>query len=206
VAINTQLQIETKTITDEAVLLADKIFNGTSIRDLIEYSRAIHAEMDAIISVARTSGGMVVGSTLYTTTFPCHSCARHIVAAGINRVFYIEPYEKSLAKDLHSDSIEFDHDDENSGEKEIHVMQSSPVGQAKTRFVHFEGVAPRQYLNLFRMHSDRKTKELGKVINVHPVESQKSITEYLDDYRDFETKVVEHLKKVTGNTLKKSNS
>lgn len=175
--------------------IADKIYAVSGIRDLIEYSRSIHAEMDAIISVARTGGGMLVGATLYTTTFPCHSCARHIVASGIGRVFYIEPYEKSLAKDLHSDSIEFEQDEDCLVEQNKPI--SSPKEQNKTRFVHFEGVAPRQYLNLFRMNADRKTKE-GKVIQIHTTVSDKSITEYLDDYRDFESKVVDHLRSIIG--------
>lgn len=180
-------------VGDAAAMVADRVYAETGIRDLIEYSRSIHAEMDAIISVARSGGGVLADSSLYTTTFPCHSCARHIVAAGIKRVFYIEPYEKSLAKKLHSDSIEFEPDDDVANEQE----KASTVSreQTKTRFVHFEGVAPRQYLNLFRMHAERKTRE-GKVIQVHPVTSEKSITEYLDDYRDFEAKVVKHLKHV----------
>ena len=45
------------------------------------------------------------GTTLYTTTFPCHNCTRHIVAAGISRVVYVKPYPKSLAFQLHYDSI-----------------------------------------------------------------------------------------------------
>lgn len=45
------------------------------------------------------------GATLYSTTFPCHNCARHIVGAGIARVVFVEPYTKSRAEQLHSDSI-----------------------------------------------------------------------------------------------------
>ena len=48
----------------------------------------------------------MVGGTLYTTTFPCHNCTRHIVASGIAKVYYIEPYAKSLALELHNDAIE----------------------------------------------------------------------------------------------------
>ena len=78
---------------------------GTPVKDLIEYSRSIHAEMEAIVSAGRTGKSGMVGGTLYTTTFPCHNCARHIVAAGISKVYYVEPYAKSLALELHSDAI-----------------------------------------------------------------------------------------------------
>src|SRR5581483_12276571 len=40
-----------------------------SILDITEYGRAVHAEMDALLTCAR-SGVSPVGGTLYTTTFP----------------------------------------------------------------------------------------------------------------------------------------
>lgn len=79
----------------------------TEIGDLIEFSRAVHAEMDAILSAAR-SGRSTVGGRLFVTTFPCHYCARHIIAAGVHEVQYIEPYPKSQALELHQDAIEQD--------------------------------------------------------------------------------------------------
>jgi len=57
--------------------------------------------MDAILALARGGETGIVGSTLYCTNYPCHYCAKHIIAAGINRVVYLEPYEKSLARKLH---------------------------------------------------------------------------------------------------------
>lgn len=76
----------------------------TSLGRLVEFSRAVHAEMDAILSAAR-QGASPVGGRLFVTTFPCHYCARHIVSAGIDEVQYIEPYPKSRAFDLHGDAI-----------------------------------------------------------------------------------------------------
>jgi deoxycytidylate deaminase len=164
--------------SDTAAILAEAVRRRSSIKDLIEYSRAVHAEMEAIISVARKAASGLVGATLYTTTFPCHSCARHIVAAGVKRVFYIEPYERSLALELHGDSIALDAD-----------------ASGKVEFIHFEGVAPRQYAAMFRPSGERKTKD-GMAVRVAPVEKEKSLPEYLDSYRDFESKVVEHWKQM----------
>jgi len=76
----------------------------TPMGQALEFSRAVHAEMAAILAAAR-SGALLVGSKLYVTTFPCHYCARHIVAVGVDEVQYIEPYPKSRALKLHSDSI-----------------------------------------------------------------------------------------------------
>ncbi len=76
----------------------------TSLWSITEYGRAVHAEMEAMLSCART-GVSTRGASLFSTTFPCHNCAKHIVAAGIVRVVYVEPYPKSLALSLHKDAI-----------------------------------------------------------------------------------------------------
>jgi deoxycytidylate deaminase len=58
--------------------------------DITEFGRAVHAEMEALLACAR-SGRSARDAVLYTTTFPCHNCTRHIIAAGISKVIYIEP-------------------------------------------------------------------------------------------------------------------
>lgn len=165
--------------TIERSSLLDSIYKNTGIRDLIEFSRSVHAEMDAIVALVRTGSGGIAGSTLYTTTFPCHNCARHIVAAGITKVYYIEPYEKSLAKDLHSDSIAFE------------VEESTAATPNRVEFLHFEGVAPRQFNNLFRAESRKNAT--GKFIAISSRTAEKRLPEYIDAYQDFETKAVQHL-------------
>lgn len=165
------------------------VFKASHIDDLTEFSRAVHAEMDAIISLARSGTPGIVGSNLFTTTFPCHSCARHIVAAGISKVYYIEPYEKSLAKKLHGDAIEFDTEDDEAEKSEYNARPAAGA----VKFIHFEGVTPRQYLNFFQM-TRRKDSIKGGVIKIMPKDAPKAVSEYLDDYRAFEAKVVEKLK------------
>jgi hypothetical protein len=103
--------------------------------NVIEFGRAVHAEMAALMDSARR-GVPVKNATLYCTTFPCHLCARHIVAAGIRRVVYIEPYPKSLAAQLYPDSI---------------AVESAVKSDRLVSFEPFVGVAPRQYMNLFSM-------------------------------------------------------
>lgn len=112
----------------------------TRLRDLIEFGRAVHAELSAIIDAARR-GVAVKGATMYVTTFPCHHCARHIIAAGIQRVVYIYPYPKSLAADLHGDAIQ--------------TTNLSLFDASRVRFEPFLGVAPRQYMNFFTMPERR---------------------------------------------------
>lgn len=163
--------------------IATIAFSASGMPDLIEFSRAVHAEMEAIVSLARGSLGSTVGATLYTTTFPCHNCARHIIAAGIRRVYYIEPYEKSLALESHGDAIVvLDHDD-NLPEKQ---------DQKRVEFVHFSGVAPNLFPSLFMRERGRKGDD-GSLICFDLSEEgeppRKIVREYLDSYRAFETKV-----------------
>jgi deoxycytidylate deaminase len=82
----------------------DKRIQDSLLMDALEYGRVVHAEMGALSDAARL-GHQVKDGVLYCTTFPCHLCAKHIVAAGIARVVFLEPYPKSLAPHLHSDSI-----------------------------------------------------------------------------------------------------
>jgi deoxycytidylate deaminase len=125
---------------------------STRLLDISEFGRAVHAEMDAILSCAR-AGIETRGATLFSTTFPCHNCAKHIVSAGIERVVYIEPYEKSKALELHGDSIALDD----------HGSDANIV--SKVVFEPFVGVGPRRYFDLFSMRlSDgypTKRKEKG---------------------------------------------
>ncbi|MBL8578885.1 MAG: dCMP deaminase [Mesorhizobium sp.] len=105
--------------------------------DALEYGRIVHAEMSAISDAARLGHALKDG-ILYCTTFPCHMCAKHIVSAGIAKVFFLEPYPKSLALDLHSDSIQIESSDRGR-------YQSYPAVQ----FQHFHGISPRRYRELF---------------------------------------------------------
>ena len=59
-----------------------------------EYGRMVHAEMNSLSDAARL-GRAVAGATIYVTTYPCHNCAKHLIAAGLQRIVFVEPYPKS---------------------------------------------------------------------------------------------------------------
>ncbi|OSI16847.1 cytidine deaminase [Neisseria dumasiana] len=113
-----------------------QILKETKISDLTEFGRIVHAEMDALLACSRM-GIPTIGATLYCTTFPCHNCAKHIIASGIKRVVYVEPYPKSRALEFHSESIILRSDFEN------------PIEENKISFEPFIGVGPRRFLDLF---------------------------------------------------------
>lgn len=141
---------------DDEELIGDvkKQLSKSILLDVTEFGRPVHAEMEAILSAARI-GVSPRDGTLYCTTFPCHNCAKHIVAAGISRVVYVEPYPKSKAGELHKDSIEIDEDS----------------GGEKVSFVPFVGIGSRRFIDLFSMGSEsgyeiaRKDKKSNNAID-----------------------------------------
>lgn len=163
--------------TGATLLRITDALKRTDIRNLIEYSRAVHAEMEAIISVARGNKPGLIGSTLYCTTFPCHSCARHIVASGIKRVIYIEPYAKSLAVSLHGDAV---------------TMNESEAA-SRVAFLQYEGTAPKNMIRLFKHGSQRKHD--GRMIKSDPRYASPIFPSPLDGFAFREQLVVDSLLK-----------
>lgn len=119
-------------------------FKNLRISNLIEFGRMVHAEMFALMEAARR-GLSVQGGTLYCTTFPCHMCARHIIAAGIREVVYIEPYPKSMTSDLYGDMIKIECPTEDVAASRLSSRPSNVY------FQPFHGVAPRLFRNAFEM-------------------------------------------------------
>jgi deoxycytidylate deaminase len=130
---------------------------SSPIDDITEYGRVVHAEMDALLTCARNSISCR-GATLYTTTYPCHNCAKHVIAAGIRRVVYVEPYPKSKALEFHPDSAF------------AGFESARQEGNNRVVFEPFVGVGPRRFFDLFSMKQGsgfplkRKDKSTGKVL------------------------------------------
>jgi deoxycytidylate deaminase len=188
----------------QARQLRDRLLKGlpdvvleTKVGDVTEYGRATHAEMSALLDAAQR-GVPVQGSTLFTTTFPCHNCARHIIEAGVERVVFIEPYAKSQALSLHADAME------------LVAAHSSMRSRRRVQFEPFVGVAPRRYLELFDAlsrerwgHPKRKNKR-GEPLDFDGVRAtatpvfsdleQKDLRPTVPIYRHRERRVVDLLK------------
>jgi deoxycytidylate deaminase len=147
--------------------IADRgVFKGTRLQNLIEYGRAVHAEMAAITDAAKR-GVSIKDLTLYSTTFPCHLCARHIIAAGITRVVYIEPYPKSAAEELYGDSLTVDAE-ERSGRK--------------VAFEPFVGISPNLYVLAFGFLSGSRKDSKGEVRNWQPAKAEPRLKQFVASY------------------------
>jgi len=72
-----------------------KIPSGTKA----EICRGIHAEQNTIVQCA-VYGISSKGSTLYTTHQPCTVCTKILIAGGIKRIVYKEPYPDKFAQSL----------------------------------------------------------------------------------------------------------
>ncbi|MGA9582429.1 MAG: anti-phage dCTP deaminase [Allosphingosinicella sp.] len=125
-----------------------ELFKDLRVSNLIEFGRVVHAEMSALMRAAQR-GIAVDGSELYSTTFPCHMCARHIISAGITRVVYIEPYPKSMTAELFPETVSIDKAP-NAVKATTQAKGKRAVVKPLVRFDPFEGIAPSLFVTLFR--------------------------------------------------------
>ncbi len=136
-----------------------KVLENSQLADLTEYGRPVHAEMAALSDCSRL-GLKTNKANIYCTTFPCHNCAKHIIASGIREVVFMEPYPKSKTLEFYDDSAtnEF-----NSRKNKVY-------------FRPFVGVGPRRFLEFFSMsqgfrEKKRKNRVNGKAVSFGDRES-----------------------------------
>lgn len=177
---------------------AREAFKRSRVMSLLEFGRTSHAEMEAVLAAGRI-GASPRDATLFTTTFPCHQCARLIVTAGVRKVVYIEPYPKSRALELHRDAI-YGYDDASAPHcddgdcNEVHAV----------RFEPFVGIGPHRFTDLFSMTTsagiarERKIKSSGDRIRWDAKTAIPKVEMLPLSYLDLEAKVLYQLKKFLG--------
>jgi deoxycytidylate deaminase len=177
---------------------AREAFKKSRVMGLLEFGRTSHAEMEAVLAAGRI-GASSRGATLYTTTFPCHQCARLIVTAGVRRVVYIEPYPKSRALELHRDAIH-GYDDPAAP----HCGRPGCTDPHVVRFEPFLGIGPHRFVDLFSLTTsagiprDRKTRASGDRIRWNAKTSPPKVEMLPLSYLDLEAKALYQLKKFMG--------
>ncbi|MBZ4415042.1 anti-phage dCTP deaminase [Myxococcus sp. RHSTA-1-4] len=164
--------------SEERKQLKSMLRKNSRIGGLLEFSRAVHAEMDALLGAARM-GVSPKGCRLFVTTFPCHYCARHLVEAGVDEVQYIEPYPKSRALKLHGDSIT----------EQARDWRPPSQGGTKVLFRPFTGVAPRLYWRAFLKDRELKSSDGRMQIGEPEWGTAWDISKL--SYADLETKLME---------------
>ena len=59
----------------------------------------IHSELNAIINAARHAA-LAEELVLYATSFPCCSCMKAVIQAGVKRIVYVEDYVDDFSRQL----------------------------------------------------------------------------------------------------------
>ena len=90
-----------------------------------EFTRALHAEENAMFQGLANSKGNMFGSTLYTTSRTCTLCAKKAYQLGISRICYIEEYT------------------------DIAIEQTLRVGERQINIDRFQGVVGAAFFRLF---------------------------------------------------------
>lgn len=90
------------------------------------HTRALHAEENAFLQIAKYGGQAIDGGFLFTTASPCELCAKKAYQLGIKKVFYIDPYP-GISKD--------------------HILGS---GDRKPDVILFTGAIGRAYHELYQ--------------------------------------------------------
>lgn len=154
------------------------------ISNVLDFHPCTHAEIAAVLDAAKL-GVSIRNATLYSTTYPCHLCAKDILNAGISEVVYLEAYPKSKNKELYPDLIDTD----------------PKIVSELIPFKAYIGIGPKAYYYAYSVHNHTKNPEWGFPI------LQFVRSEY---YESLEKDVLEHIENIikNGNTnckLKKCN-
>ena len=127
------------------------IIREVLMKHKLEFSRVIHAEIDAIISAIR-SGTSTIGCKMFVTGFPCPACIGYIASAGVNEVIYLEPYPPTEVFNRYSDSITSSASGWISPSSMRLIYSANVANQVKHSRVLFRpyvGIAPRRYADVF---------------------------------------------------------
>lgn len=65
----------------------------------LDVCRCLHSETSLICQCAQ-KGISTRNATVYTTLYPCVNCAKILIAAGVRRIIYSEPYSDKRATQL----------------------------------------------------------------------------------------------------------
>lgn len=90
-----------------------------------EYTRALHAEENAFLQIAKTGGTSLANTTLYTTASTCTLCAKKAYHLGVQRIVYIDDYD------------------------DMALEHTLLTGSRKIEYEQFEGITGAAYFSLF---------------------------------------------------------
>ncbi|WP_339435011.1 deaminase [Pseudomonas orientalis] len=90
------------------------------------HTRALHAEENAFLQIAKHGGQKLSGGVLFTTASPCELCAKKAYQLGLKKIVYIDPYPGIATQ---------------------HILSS---GQNKPELELFKGAVGRAFYQLYQ--------------------------------------------------------
>ena len=73
--------------------------NNIPSGQMLDMCYAVHAEQNAIMNALKT-GEDLKGAVLYVNTYPCATCFKLTIQAGIKEIYYIDEYENEFTKQM----------------------------------------------------------------------------------------------------------
>jgi len=67
--------------------------------DSHELCRGVHAEQNAIVQAAH-HGVSINGATLFCTNLPCSICAKMLINAGVQKIYYKSGYADDISEEM----------------------------------------------------------------------------------------------------------
>ncbi len=133
------------------------------------HTRALHAEENAMLQIAKHGGQPLLNGILYTTASPCELCAKKAYQLGLS-IIYIDPYP----------GISMKHILENGFNQPNIKMFSGVVGRSYLK-LYEPFMAYKDELDLITQHSKPKEKKYKKLQQ----ELQKLLEQEINDSFDF---------------------
>jgi len=84
--------IKSLNLGDKPFCFRTELANSKKEAKKAEFTRALHAEENALFQASRNNGASLEGSTLYTTSSTCTLCAKKAYQLGVERIVYIDEY------------------------------------------------------------------------------------------------------------------
>jgi deoxycytidylate deaminase len=84
--------VKSLNLGDKPFCFRSELSNSKKEAKKAEFTRALHAEENALFQASRNNGASLEGSTLYTTSSTCTLCAKKAYQLGIERIVYIDEY------------------------------------------------------------------------------------------------------------------
>lgn len=103
------------------------IYNAINGNKNQVHTRALHAEENAFLQLAKYSSGGIKNGYLFSSASPCELCSKKAYQLGIKKIYYIDPYP---------------------GISESHIL-SFGKGESDPEMNLFYGAIGRAYINLY---------------------------------------------------------